>query len=176
MVRPTNKRDLIKVGNASYGKMTALLNTLPQESLRQNFTFDVEKEKQAHWQRDKNLRDVLIHLYEWHKLLLDWIVANQKGEKRQFLKEGYNWKTYGKMNEEFWVKHQHTSYEEAYSLLAQTHHEVMKLAEIFSNEELFEKNVYPWVRGSTLGSYFVSATSSHYEWAMKKIRKFKKSV
>jgi hypothetical protein len=32
------------------------------------------------------------------------------------------------------------------------------------------------VGGSTLGSYFVSATASHYEWAMKKIRKFKKSL
>lgn len=32
----------------------------------------------------------------------------------------------------------------------------------------FQKKVYKWVGGSTLGSYFVSATSSHYDWAIKK--------
>jgi hypothetical protein len=52
----------------------------------------------------------------------------------------------------------------------------MELANDFSNGELFSKGIFPWVGGSTLGSYFVSATSSHYNWAMKKIRKFKKSL
>ncbi|MCD1025640.1 ClbS/DfsB family four-helix bundle protein [Enterococcus montenegrensis] len=176
MARPKTKEALLQAGNDTYLNMMELLDTLPQESLTQNFTFDVEKEKQAHWQRDKNLRDVFVHLYEWHKLLLDWVAANQKGKAKQFLKAGYNWKTYGKMNEEFFLKHQNTSYEEALQLIAKTHYQVMDLAKTFSNEELFEKGVFPWVGGSTLGSYFVSATASHYEWAMKKIKRFKKSL
>ena len=32
-----------------------------------------------------------------------------------------------------------------------------------------------WVGGSTLGSYFVSTTSSHYDWAMKKLKAHKKN-
>jgi len=59
-----------------------------------------EKKKEAHWKRDKNLRDVLIHLYEWHQLILNWVYANQKGEEKPFLPEPYNWKTYGNMNVE----------------------------------------------------------------------------
>ena len=39
-----------------------------------------------------------------------------------------------------------------------------------SNDELFQKNVYEWVGGSTIGSYFISVTSSHYDWAIKKIK------
>ena len=50
-----------------------------------------------------------------------------------------------------------------------------KLAEKFSDKELFEKNVFPWVGGSTLGSYFVSATSSHYDWAIKKLKAHRKN-
>ena len=38
------------------------------------------------------------------------------------------------------------------------------------NEELFSKGTYKWVGGSTLGSYFVSTTSSHYDWAIKKLK------
>lgn len=176
MARPTTKNDLIQAGNEMYQKMITLLDSIPEEELNSTFTFDVEKEKQAHWKRDKNLRDVLIHLYEWHQLLLDWVKANQSGETKPFLLEGYNWKTTGAMNVVFWEKHQETSYEKALQLLADSHQQVLELAETFSNDELFSKGTFPWVGGSTLGSYFVSATSSHYDWATKKIRKFKKSL
>ena len=33
-----------------------------------------------------------------------------------------------------------------------------------------------WVGGSTIGSYFVSVTSSHYEWAMKKLKAHRKML
>ena len=77
---------------------------------------------------------------------------------------------------DFWNKHQSTSLEDAKCMFQNSHAEVIKLAETFSNEELFSKGVYDWVGGSTLGSYFVSVTSSHYDWAMKKLKAHKKLV
>ncbi|WP_262367485.1 ClbS/DfsB family four-helix bundle protein [Campylobacter concisus] len=50
----------------------------------------------------------------------------------------------------------------------------MGLVKKFTNEELFSKNVYRWVRSKTLGSYFVSAAPSHYDWATKSLRLIKK--
>ena len=79
------------------------------------------------------------------------------------------------MNVEFWRKHQKTTTEEAKELLQKSHCEVMKLMETFSNEELFSKGVYPWVGGSMLGSYFVSNTASHYNWAVKKLKAHKRN-
>jgi hypothetical protein len=64
----------------------------------------------------------------------------------------------------------------AKDMLQKSHAEVMKLAESFSNEELFSKGIYKWVGGSSLGSYFVSVTSSHYDWAMKKLKAHKKML
>ena len=62
------------------------------------------------------------------------------------------------------------------NLRGQQHHsDVLQLAETFTNEELFSKGVYKWVGGSTLGSYFVSATASHYDWAMKKLKAHQKN-
>ncbi|WP_339101760.1 ClbS/DfsB family four-helix bundle protein [Candidatus Enterococcus clewellii] len=176
MARPTTKNDLIQSGNESFDKLMELLDSLTIEQLTGTFSFDVEKEKGEHWKRDRNIHDVLIHLYEWQQLLLDWVAANRNGETKQFLKEGYNWKSYGAMNVEFMEKHKDGTYEEALALLKESHKKVMKLAEEFSNDELFSKKVFPWVGGSTLGSYFVSTTVSHYEWATKKIRKYKKSI
>ena len=76
---------------------------------------------------------------------------------------------------EFWKKHQSTSLEDAKNMFQRSHGKVIKLAETFSNEELFSKGVYQWVGGSTLGSYFVSVTASHYDWAMKKLKAHRKN-
>ena len=95
-----------------------------------------------------------------NQLLLNWVHSNQNGNSKPFLPKPYNWKTYGDMNVELWKKHQSTSLEDAKSMLQNSHTEVIKLAETFSNEELFSKGVYKWVGGSTVGSYFVSVTAS----------------
>ena len=99
-----------------------------------------------------------------------WIEANQNGETMSFLPKPYTWKTLATLNEFFWKKHQNTSLEEAKEMLAESHEKTMKLAETFTNDELFSKGVYKWVGTSALGSYFVSNTSSHYDWVTKKLK------
>ena len=173
MGRPVTKSELLSEAGENYEKMKEMISSMTKEELSTPFDFPGKKE--AHWKRDRNVRDILVHLYEWHMLLLDWVRANQKGEAKSILPEPYNWKTYGSMNIEFWKKHQDTPLEKAEEMLAKTHREVMELAETFSNEELFTKGVFKWVGGSTLGSYFVSNTSSHYDWAMKKLKAHKKN-
>lgn len=176
MARPKSKEELLNAAKEQYAILFELINTLSLEEQIGVFCFDVENKKEAHWKRDKNIRDVLIHLFEWHQLLLNWIDSNKNGIAKPFLKEGYNWKTYGDMNVEFWQAHQDTSYNSALEMLSDSHSKVMKQIESFTDTELFTKNVFKWVGGSTLGSYCVSATSSHYVWAIKKIKEYKKSI
>jgi len=136
-------------------------------------SFDFSNEanrKEAHWQRDKNVRDVLAHLYEWHQLLLTWVKDNRSGLSRPFLPSPHTWRTYGKLNDQFWRQHQSTAPGEAERLVRSSHEQVMALIKSFSDVELFEKGRFDWTGKTTLGSYCTSATSSHYEWAMKKIR------
>lgn len=176
MVRPQTKENLMIAAKENFEKLNTLISKMSDKELTTPFDFSKdEKKKEAHWKRDKNLRDVLIHLYEWHQLILNWVESNQKGEEKPFLPEPYNWRTYGDMNVEFWKKHQNTSLEDATRALEKSHKDVLKLAENFTNEELFSKKVYKWVGGSTLGSYFVSATSSHYDWAIKKLKAHQKN-
>ena len=176
MPRPTTKDDLISTASENYEKLNLLISNLTDEELNAPFDFTKdEKKKEAHWKRDKNLRDILIHLYEWHKLILNWVNANQNGKAKSFLPKPYNWKSYGDMNVEFWKKHQDTSLKNAKEMLNKSHNEVLELAKKFTNEELFSKGMYKWTGGTTLGSYFVSTTSSHYDWAIKKIKAHQKN-
>ena len=164
MARPTTKEQLLKASEDNFQKLFNLIESVPKEDREKSFSVD---------DRDKNIRDVLIHLHEWHKLLLNWIESNQEGKNVNFLPEPYNWKTYPQMNIEFWKKHQNTPFEKSITLLKESHSDVMKLLDTFSDEELFTKKHFRWTGTTNLGSYGVSATSSHYDWGIKKIKNHK---
>lgn len=175
MPRARNKEDLIKAANGKYEKLSQLVNSLTEQELDTEFDFSGDPKKvERHWSRDKNLRDIYVHLYEWHQLLLNWLHANENGEDRPFIPEPYSWKTYGDMNVEFWQKHQNTSLENAKKMFEKSHADVLKLAETYSNEQLFSRGIYPWVN-TDLGSYFVSVMPSHYDWAIKKLKAHQKN-
>ncbi|MDL2222824.1 ClbS/DfsB family four-helix bundle protein [Bacteroidales bacterium OttesenSCG-928-M11] len=166
MARPTNKQDLTIAANNQFNKLWNLIDSIPEEKQQAVFSFE---------DRDRNLRDVLVHLYEWHQLLINWICSNRAGNATNFLPDPYNWRTYPQMNVEFWKKHQTTPLKEAVVLLKKSHADVMKLIDSFTDEELYTKKHFLWTGTSNLGSYCVSSTSSHYDWAMKKIKKHIKS-
>ncbi len=167
MARPTTKEQLIEASKMNFEKLVALVTLMTEEGLNKPFSFE---------DRDKNIRDVLVHLYEWHQLLTNWITSNHSGGKADFLPKPYNWKTYPQMNIDFWEKHQKTPFEKAVEILKKSHSNVMKLIDSFSDKELFTKKHFSWTGTTSLGSYCVSATSSHYDWAIKKIKKHKKSL
>ena len=174
MSRPTTKQELLSAATTNYELLNSLILELKDKELLIPFDFSNNwNKKEAHWQRDKNLRDILIHLYEWHQLLLNFVFSNQNGDNKPFIPTPYNWKTYKNLNVYFWKKHQNTSLEDAHEMFKNSHTEVMKLIESFSNDDLFAKGIFKWVGDSTLGSYFISNTSSHYNWAIKKIKAHK---
>ena len=162
MPRPTTKADLTQAANDQFAKLWTLIGEMSDEEKSADIVPN---------ERDKNVRDILVHLYEWHCLLLNWIRSNTNGKPSSFLPTPYNWKTYPQMNVVFWEQHQSTSYSDAETMLNKTHKEVMALIETFSNEALFSKGAFDWTGTTTLGSYCVSATSSHYDWAFKDIKK-----
>ena len=167
MSRPTTKSDLLEAANKQFEKLWDLVDSMSEE--KQNAAFQFED-------RDKNLRDVLIHLHEWHKMVENWhrIGTLERGIPN-VPGEGYTWKTLPDLNLEIWKRYQDTDLGSSKSMLKESHTMIMSLIETHTNDELFSKSVYKWTKSSTLGAYFVGCTSSHYDWAMNKIKKHIKS-
>ncbi len=176
MARPTTKIDLLKAANTQFDTLWEVINSLGEDpqSIMFNFGENFHK-KEAHWMRDKNLRDILIHLYAWHQLLLNWVSANQKSDAKPFLPAPYNWKNYGQMNMEIWQKHQSIPYEDAKKMLFDSHQTMLQVIDTFSDDALFKKQYFAWTGSTSLGAYCVSATSSHYDWAIKKLKTYIKA-
>jgi hypothetical protein len=168
MPRPTNKQQLISLANENFTKLFKLVNSFDQQAKKAEFIFDNN--------RDKNIKDILVHLHHWHFMMLNWHCVGMTGQKPDMPATGYTWKTIKELNKEIWQKYQTTDFDTAVKLLNHSFEEVINTIKNHSNEELFEKKRYPWTGTTSMGSYFISATSSHYDWAMKLLRKYKKST
>ncbi len=172
MGRATTKADLASDAEKEFGKIWQAVEAL-EGGRDAEILFAEEwltRQSEAHWRRDRNVRDVLVHLVEWHRLWLHWVRENRAGRSADFLPESVSWRTYGLMNVEIRDRHQATSAAEAERMLRESHAEVMALIGELTEEELFAKWALAWTGTSTLGSYTVSVTASHYAWAIKKLK------
>ncbi|MBM7541979.1 ClbS/DfsB family four-helix bundle protein [Amphibacillus cookii] len=167
MARPKSKVELLEAAEQNYQALLTLINTMTD--VQQNGIFPFED-------RDRNIRDVLVHLHEWHNMMKQWYQVGMGGEKPIMPRKGYSWKTISELNHAIWLDYQDTDLQTAKALLERSHHEMICLIDRHSNEELFTKKYYQWTNTTSLGSYLVSATSSHYDWALKKLKKYKKQL
>lgn len=165
MARPTNKIELLDLSKKNFELLINFINNLSE--IEQNADFQKGT-------MNRNIRDVLMHLHHWHLMMIEWYTLGMKGEKPEMPAKGYTWKSTPELNKWIWEKYRETSLEDAKNDFKSSYEKVRNLIKKHSDEELFEKKRYKWTGTTSLGAYFVSATSSHYDWAFKLIRKAKK--
>ena len=155
MPRPTTKDELLGVAGEWFQKLWKFIDSMSAEEQNAAFLFE---------DRDKNLRDVLVHLYEWHQMVKRWHHAGcVEGKIPVVPGEGYTWKALPALNMEIWKKYQDVPLSQAKEMLSDSHDMIIRLIESHTNDELFSKGRYKWTKSTTLGAYFVSGTSSHYD-------------
>jgi len=167
MARPTSKEELLTLAEVRLNTLFTLIDSMSEEEQERTFTFE---------DRDRTIRDVLIHLHAWHNLLLEWVQKNLQGEPASFLPKPYNWRTYPEMNLRIQEAAQSIPLKLSKTLLRTSHQQTLELAKHFNEDELFIKGYFPWNRTATLASYFISSLPSHYDWAQKKVKRHKRSL
>ncbi|MBC5638157.1 ClbS/DfsB family four-helix bundle protein [Ornithinibacillus sp. BX22] len=119
-------------------------------------------------ERDKNFRDVIMHLYEWHAMLERWYREGMDGDTPSMPAPGFKWRTLKQLNMRIWENYQEVTLNQAIKKLKLSHERVMKLIKAHTNEEIMTKKYYKWTKTSNLYSYFAANTTNHYVWAIKK--------
>lgn len=166
MAKPTTKTQLLQAANDNFTALWALIDRFSPEQQQLTFLFV---------DRDKNIRDVLCHLYEWHMMLTHWYIEGCKKAKTPVIpRAGYTWRTLPAMNLVIWQDYQTISLTQAKQYLQDSHKQIIAFITENSNEVLFSKGIYKWTKTTTLGAYFIGSTSSHYNWAIKKIKQQKR--
>jgi len=165
MSRPKTKEELLALSQKNAEALNAYIDSLPEEEQHADFPEGT---------MNRNIRDIIAHLHHWHLLFLRWYEEGMQGQKPEMPAPGYTWKTTPALNRYIWEKYQDLPLEQARQLFAESFQEVRRCIERHSNEELFEKKRYAWTGSTSLGAYLVSATSSHYDWGLKLIKKARK--
>ncbi|MEO0585690.1 MAG: ClbS/DfsB family four-helix bundle protein [Bacteroidota bacterium] len=167
MPRPKNKADLLLKSQQNFDRLMSFLADFSHAELNSEFPEGT---------MNRNVRDVLGHLYYWHLMMLRWYEEGMQGIKPAIPAEGYTWKTTPDLNRHIWEECQSTDLDTTLLLFRESHERVHTLIERHTDEELFEKKRYKWTGSTSLGAYLISATSSHYDWAFKLIKKAYKGM
>ena len=163
MARPTN--ELLRQARANFDKLLQFVELIP-EAIRNN-EFDLNG-------RDKTISDVICHLHEWNLMMTRWYETGMAGGEPEMPGAGYTWKTLPAFNRIIWERYKGTPLYEALTLFKDSYKKVIALIEKHTDEELFTKKQYTWTGSTSLGAYFISATSSHYDWGLVTLKPVKK--
>lgn len=163
----SEKEILLENSDKNFRALLEIIESIP--SRKRGISIETQE-------RDKNFRDVLMHLYEWHAMLERWYREGMDGDIPFIPAPGYKWNTIRLLNMRIWEIYQDTTLNQALKKLKLSHVRVMELVKSHTNEELMTKKYYKWTKTSNLFSYFAANTSHHYIWAIKKCETIAKSI
>lgn len=166
MPRPTTKDALLTAAATGFHTLSAFIDDLPAEYREAEFGFQ---------DRDRCVRDVVFHLFGWHQMMLTWYAEGMAAERPAIPAPGYTWRTTPQLNQALWEQAQAVSLTQALADLTASHARVCALITAHTDDELFTKQRYRWTGSTSLGAYLISATSSHYDWALTKLRKARRT-
>lgn len=162
MARPKTKLELENACHDDFESLVSLVKSYTEKELQKSFSGN---------SLNRNVRDVIAHLYHWHLLMLDWYKVGMNGEKPAMPAKGYTWLTMPDLNKEIWKKYQELSLAASLKKLKKSHQMVSQIIANHTEEELFEKKRYKWTKTTSVAAYLISNTTSHYKWAVKIIKK-----
>ena len=160
MPRPTSKKDLLDAIKKERSALDEYIETLTLEQM-------VEPNIVGNW----SVKDVLAHLFAWMQMCIGWYNAGLRNEIPALPASGFKWNQTPQLNQRIYEKYNDMSLDEVLAQFEASSHEILGIIQGLSNDELFTAGYFAWTKKNTLGTYMVSATSSHYLWARKEIRK-----
>ena len=164
MPRPTNKTDLQNLMQKEHAALEKQIEALTNE----------QKERGSNTIESWAFKDVLAHVTAWEQMVLGWYRAGLREEVPPLPAEGFNWRQIPALNAKIYEEHRERPYSEIEEAFDASYLEIKETIEAIDNDTMFTPEQFAWTNKNTMGTYFVSATSSHYVWARKEIRKLLK--
>lgn len=169
MPQPQDKQTLMASAQGDYEALMAAIETADADALAAPFVVGDKPAKCATFQQGTDVKDLLVHAFEWQRLQSAFVANIRKGEPKDFIPDPYR-KDYKEMDRVNFEKHRSTSLASALAMLRESHAEMMRLMESFTEEELMGKKVFRVTYTTTMAAYFMSVTSQPYTQSLKKLK------
>lgn len=161
MPRPTSKTQLLAAMHKEHAALEKLVEGLTTEQQNR-----VSGEIEA-WA----FKDVLVHVTAWEQMVLGWYRAGVRGETPHLPAPGFNWRQIPALNAQIYEDGRKRPFSTVLTQFQTSFEEIKATIEAVDESEMFTPEQYAWTNKNNMATYFISATSSHYAWAKKEIRK-----
>ncbi|MEM9035924.1 MAG: ClbS/DfsB family four-helix bundle protein [Actinomycetota bacterium] len=161
MGRPTNRAELLDAAAAEYRRLLEVVDGLPADRREVPGACD-------RW----SVKDLLAHLDAWHELFLGWESVGARGGRSEMPAPGVRWSETPELNARIHEQTADDPWDDVVARLDDSHRRVIAVIGGYDEAYLFTKRRFAWTGSTSVGSYAVSATSSHYAWASKLIRRW----
>lgn len=164
MARPTSRSALLDAAAVEFETLQDAVASV-----------DVDRRETPGVCVDWSVKDLLAHLDAWHDMFSSWEANGAAGTKPEMPAPGYTWSGTPALNQTIFEATAQDDWDDVVDRLVQSHAKAVATISAYTDDQLFTKKLYPWTGSTSVGSYAISATSSHYSWARKLIRKWAKT-
>lgn len=159
MTRPKNRSDLLYQAEEEFDILHKIVEQVPQ-GLRE------VPGACGEW----SVKDILAHLDVWHEMFLRWDAVGSAGDMPSMPAEGYNWSQIPALNHEIFERHRYDDWHLVETRLKHSYEKVLEVMSSYTDDDLFTKKRFEWTGSTSIASFAISASSSHYAWATKLIK------
>jgi hypothetical protein len=162
---PTSKSELLDAIAQRFAKLDVALEAVP-------IARALDKTMDGH-AKDTMMspNNLVSYLIGWNSLVLKWLELDQAGKTIQFPERGYQWNQLGALAQKFYDDHAGLGFEDNRFHLSALKSRIMDEVSKRSDETLYGA---PWHGKWTMGRMIQLNTSSPYENARGRIRKWLK--
>ena len=165
MAIPTNKAELADAVRLNYLKLRSDLDGVPEALSR-------EPTLEGHAKGARmSVHDLVAYLVGWCELVLKWRAGKTAGEPVDFPETGYKWNELGRLAQKFYADHADLSYPALLDRFAAAKDRILDMIDLMENDDLYGK---PWYEAYAFGRMIQLNTSSPFDNARKRLRRWKK--
>ncbi|MEG0851420.1 MAG: ClbS/DfsB family four-helix bundle protein [Flavobacterium sp.] len=165
MAVPLNKEELQNAIKINYNKLKKELLSIPHE-------LTTVPNLEGHMKNTTmSINNLISYLNGWGELVLKWNTKKERNEIVDFPETGYKWNELGKLAQKFYNDYEKDDFNTLCTELDEITGRILFLIEQKTNIELYET---AWYEEWTLGRMIQFNTSSPYNNARARIRKWKK--
>lgn len=160
---PQNKDELLAAINGNFDKLRKELAGVSEGMAR----MDLEGHSKGTMM---SVADLVAYLVGWNELVLKWLDRDAAGEPIDFPETGFKWNELGELAQKFYRDYEGVGFAKLVERLGSAKHCIVSLIEARSDDDLYGR---PWYEKWTMGRMIQFNTSSPYDNARRRLRKWK---
>lgn len=162
---PQSKIELLEAIDRNFSKLGAELRLVEPDKV-------CEKTMEGHTKgTHMSVTDLVAYLLGWNELVLKWLGRHEAGHPVDFPETGFKWNELGKLAQKFYADYQGIPYAELVTRLERAKAAIVAYVQSQSDQQLFGE---PWYQRWTMGRMIQLNTSSPYDNALRRLRRWRK--